>query len=864
MNSPNQSILIVDHEPVIANVVKTILEVDGYKVTVVESSEQALNRGAVLKPHLLIIDPIMPGISGVEVATRLAREAKCKVLFHTSLADDGDFKEMVRGLLRQGFDAGVILKPFEKSDLLEYVHKKIGLPPENDQDDPEEGQAGTAAVAQRERNGPSVPKEGIGPYDGLLEIATLNLYQTNAFRITGLDVDSSLRDVSKEAEKLEMMIKLGRIQGSGGIFSLSGVPTVESVKKALQSLKDPESRLVQEFFWFWPCTGSSKDDPALHALRAKNYKTAVEYWTNTKGPGNGVAIHNLAVFYHLGALDAAVRRSKTLEGTPTEEIFLWSSAYRYWRALLDRSDFWDAVIGRIRTINDPRLTVETSKRIWLTLPNAVVGINAQQAVMAAERGDVEEAARHRKLMHTSAFGETPAIQETRRALSHAQGELERLCENTEKNGRANPQSANIIARKLLDDKGRLLRAFNCLLGVGDPMCDAAHDRVAEAARVCIVAYVNAADDWVSARAVSEECLALAEGKALRLRLEEDLEIIRRNLIGKKQSQAEEEIERYCDNATREAKANPSRANLAARKLLDEKATLSNAFSTLLSIGQAAYDTGHDSLVVAARSCMIDYVNATEDWASGRSFTEECLALAKGEALRSKLIEDLEVIRRNLLGQQSQVPRQSKSASASAATQRARTSSPVRPVKWWNKDKLVPISIVGLVILFAAIKGCDDSTSPVHSVPSPSAAQPTIPESQSQSAPSYTNYSSQPSSNPFSGSTTNRSQLKAEIESESKTLDSLESELKIDRAQVDEYNSMLNVDKSALERMKRDNDAGIEVDENLYETTRHRYNANVNNYNQALADYKTKMAQYNQLLAATNGKIDRYNSLGGTR
>lgn len=864
MNSPCPTILIADHEPVMSNFVKTVLEVDGYNVTVVDSSEQALRRGAVVKPYLLIIDPIMPGVSGVEVATRLSRETNCKVLFLTALADDGDFKEMVRGLLRQGCDAGILSKPFERPQLLEYVHNKIGLPPKTNSDDLGERQTVTEGVARQQGNDLAIPKEEIGLYDGLLEIATLNLYQTNAFRITGLNVDSSLREVSKEAEKLEMMITLGRTQASGGIFPLSELPTVESVKKALQSLKDPESRLVQELFWFWPCTESSKDDPALQALRVKNYKTAVDHWTNTKGPGNGVAIHNLAVFYHLGALDAAVRRSKTREAIPTEEIFLWSSAYRYWRALLDRADFWDAVIERIRTINDPRLTVETSKRISSTLPNAVVGINAQQAVVAAERGDVEEAAKHRKLMHTSAFGETPAIQETRRALSRAQGELERLCENTEKNGRANPQSANIVARKLLDDKVRLLRSFNCLLGVGDPMCDAAHDRVAEAARVCIVAYVNAAEDWESARSVSEECLALAEGKALRLRLEEDLETIRRNLIGKKQSQAREEIERFCDDAMREAKANPSRANLVARKLLDEKAALLNAFSTLLSIGQPAYDTGHDSLVVTARSCIIDYVNATEDWESGRSFTEECLALAKGEALRSKLKEDLEVIRRNLLGQQSPVPRQSRSSSGSTATQRPGTASPIPPVKWWSKDKLVPLSLVGLVILFAAIKGCDDSTSPVRSVSSPSAAQPTTPETPSQSLPSYTNDSSQTSTNPFSGSTTNRSELKAEIELESKTLDALESELKIDRVQVDEYDSILNVDKSSLERMKRDNDAGIEVDENIYETTRQTYNVQVNKYNQALADYKTKLVQYNQLLAATNVKIDRYNSLGGTR
>src|SRR5271157_229389 len=122
MNSLGPTILVADHEPLISKVVKAVLETDGYAVTVVDSSEQALKEGALLKPHLLIIEPVMPGISGVEVATRLSRETKCKVLFLTALADDSDFREMVRGLLRQGCDSGVLSKPFENQQLLDHVH----------------------------------------------------------------------------------------------------------------------------------------------------------------------------------------------------------------------------------------------------------------------------------------------------------------------------------------------------------------------------------------------------------------------------------------------------------------------------------------------------------------------------------------------------------------------------------------------------------------------------------------------------------------------------------------------------------------------------------------------------------------------
>ena len=127
----SHSILVADHDPAISDVLRVCLEAEGYGVTVVNSSEQALKQGTSLRPQLLLIDPVMPGISGVEVATRLSRETNCKVLFVTAFADDADFKEMVRGLLKQGCDAGILPKPFEKQQLLESVRRKIGVPQKN-------------------------------------------------------------------------------------------------------------------------------------------------------------------------------------------------------------------------------------------------------------------------------------------------------------------------------------------------------------------------------------------------------------------------------------------------------------------------------------------------------------------------------------------------------------------------------------------------------------------------------------------------------------------------------------------------------------------------------------------------------------
>lgn len=129
---------------------------------------------------------------------------------------------------------------------------------------------------------------------------------------------------------------------------------------------------------------------------------------------------------------------------------------------------------------------------------------------------------------------------------------------------------------------------------------------------------------------------------------------------------------------------------------------------------------------------------------------------------------------------------------------------------------------------------------------------------------HSNNSSQQSPSALAGNATTQANLKAEIEADRKTLDLLEGEVKSALSSVDEYESLLKTDKNALERMKRDNDAGIEVDESLYETTLRRYKANWNVYNEYFTDYQAKAARYHQFFAATKAKIDRYNAQGGLR
>ena len=267
------SILIVDHQNTVLGLAKKVLADDGYEVHVAGSSREAIDLSRGLGPELLVINPAMPTLSGVEAARQISRDAKCKVLFLSDLAKDSDFREMLRGLRQQGCECSAIGVPFESNELLAYVRREIGsvvVRPSmgNSLRPPPPARAAAAAAPAR---------APLPDYQPLLEMVGPQLYERNAFRVTALGVDASLRDISRQAEKLEMMAKLGVSGIAKELFSTAPA-TAEEIRAALLCLKTPDKRLLHEFFWFWPTNRQSETDPALDAIKAGDVRKAEEVW----------------------------------------------------------------------------------------------------------------------------------------------------------------------------------------------------------------------------------------------------------------------------------------------------------------------------------------------------------------------------------------------------------------------------------------------------------------------------------------------------------------------------------------------------------------------------------------------------------
>jgi two-component system, OmpR family, alkaline phosphatase synthesis response regulator PhoP len=114
--SNSASILIVDDEASIRNVARAYLEHEGFTVSCAASGPEGLDLARRQRPDLVILDLMLPGMDGMEVAARLRAESEVFILMLTARSDEAD---RVAGL-RIGAD-DYLTKPFSPRELVARV-----------------------------------------------------------------------------------------------------------------------------------------------------------------------------------------------------------------------------------------------------------------------------------------------------------------------------------------------------------------------------------------------------------------------------------------------------------------------------------------------------------------------------------------------------------------------------------------------------------------------------------------------------------------------------------------------------------------------------------------------------------------------
>ncbi len=111
-----QRILVVDDEPQVVEVLKMYLSREGFRVGIAADGESALQAFAAQSPDLVLLDLMLPKLSGMEVFKRLRAERAVPVIMLTARGDELD---RVLGLELGADD--YIVKPFSPREVVARV-----------------------------------------------------------------------------------------------------------------------------------------------------------------------------------------------------------------------------------------------------------------------------------------------------------------------------------------------------------------------------------------------------------------------------------------------------------------------------------------------------------------------------------------------------------------------------------------------------------------------------------------------------------------------------------------------------------------------------------------------------------------------
>ena len=114
--------LVVDDSGFARRMLRQILEGAGYTVDEVKGGMEALERYALKKPDVVLLDIIMEDMSGMEVLAKLRElDGNARVIVATA-----DAQTATKAEAKAAGALGMIPKPFQKEQVLQTVEKVAG------------------------------------------------------------------------------------------------------------------------------------------------------------------------------------------------------------------------------------------------------------------------------------------------------------------------------------------------------------------------------------------------------------------------------------------------------------------------------------------------------------------------------------------------------------------------------------------------------------------------------------------------------------------------------------------------------------------------------------------------------------------
>jgi two-component system alkaline phosphatase synthesis response regulator PhoP len=122
---PKKKVSVVDDDPSLLELISAVLEQEGYDIETYTNGEDFLKTLKTSKPDIVLLDMMMPGMSGREVCEKVREDPETKdvkIIFVTVAKFSETGKETLEKMNVQDY----VTKPFDNTDLVNRIKKVIG------------------------------------------------------------------------------------------------------------------------------------------------------------------------------------------------------------------------------------------------------------------------------------------------------------------------------------------------------------------------------------------------------------------------------------------------------------------------------------------------------------------------------------------------------------------------------------------------------------------------------------------------------------------------------------------------------------------------------------------------------------------
>jgi twitching motility two-component system response regulator PilH len=114
-----KKILIVDDSPTERHVLNDMLSKAGYEVVASDNGEDAILKAKLLKPDLILMDVVMPGLNGFQATRAISRDADTRTIPVILCTSKNQETDKIWGM-RQGA-RDYVIKPVNREELLAKI-----------------------------------------------------------------------------------------------------------------------------------------------------------------------------------------------------------------------------------------------------------------------------------------------------------------------------------------------------------------------------------------------------------------------------------------------------------------------------------------------------------------------------------------------------------------------------------------------------------------------------------------------------------------------------------------------------------------------------------------------------------------------